>query len=369
MGWIGSIYFDQNNWELYKKRLLRSDSSMLFRWRWYSKKTPKKGFMEQKIRRPGWRGESIIKQRFDLAAEHCMKFIKGGHSALPEEYRGVNLPQEMFRDMANWGPEMFPKIRSVYRRTVFQEFNGAAVRVSFDEDVHLTAVDNFENGTNMDEHGLDEATNNSFVFPLGILEVKMAFDPNTRNPREVLRLPEWVESMMADGTITRVHKFSKYLTGVAMLHCDEITRVPAWLEACRSMIAVEMFKHGTEVLGSTDTYVVQIPQAKVVEPRTYMANERTFLKWSRMCFLAFFVGLGLFGAGIDPVTGIVLAVCSLLILFRAYYVYRERLKMIQSDKYREDFHDKLGPHLLMILFVVPTVVFIINQAIIERGRK
>merc|ERR1719192_399195 len=289
-----------------------------------------------------------------------MDFIKNGSTALPPEYQNINLPAEMTRDMDKWGPEFYPKLRTTYRRTVFQEFNGAAVRVSFDEDVHLSAGPDFQTGINLNIH---EAKNNSFCFPLGILEVKLAFDPSTRNPREGLPLPDWTLRLLQQGMITRVHKFSKYLTGVSMLHVDEIERVPAWLEAVRTMIAIEMFKHGTEILGQTDQYVIEVPKVRVVEPRTFMANERTFLKWCRICFLAFFVALGLFGTGIDPITGIVLALCSLLILVRSYMVYLDRLKMIQSDKYRETFHDKYGPHLLMILFIVPVIVFIVRSAI------
>merc|ERR1719436_1677532 len=117
------------------------------------------------------------------------------------------------------------------------------------------------------------------------------------------------------------------------------------------MISIEMLNVELTPLDKAEQLVIKMPQTKVIEPRTFMANERTFLKWCRICFLAFFVAQRLFGTGIDPITGIVLALCSLLILIRSYMVYLDRLKMIQSDKYRETFHDKYGPHLLMILFI------------------
>ena len=46
----------------------------------------------------------------------------------------------LYRDMNRWGDPnngvyIKPIIRSTYRRTVYQDSNGADVRISFDEDV------------------------------------------------------------------------------------------------------------------------------------------------------------------------------------------------------------------------------------------
>jgi len=186
--WISSIYFDQANWDLYRTRLLRSDSSMLFRWRWYSKEKPiNMGFMEQKIRNPGWRGEYSIKKRFEMDQYTCMKFLKYGSDCFKERYQLNSLPLEMSDDMKKWGPEFYPKIRTTYRRTVFQEYNGADTRASFDEDMILSSVSHFNQGVEMD---VDQTSASSFVFPIGVLEVKLAFDSRTRNRNEMLPLPD-----------------------------------------------------------------------------------------------------------------------------------------------------------------------------------
>jgi len=69
------------------------------------------------------------------------------------------------------------------------------------------------------------------------------------------------------------------------------------------------------------------------------------------------------GMETEPMVGLVMVVCSVVIMFRAYYTYSKRLRMIKSDDYSLPFYDKYNPHFLMILFVCPAVVFIIRHGI------
>jgi len=57
-----------------------------------------------------------------------------------------------------------------------------------------------------------------------------------------------------------------------------------------------------------------------VEPRSYMANERTFLKWMRLGAMTVLVGMVLIAMHHEPVTGILLILLSIAVLIRAYRV-------------------------------------------------
>lgn len=367
--WVSSIYFDTSKWELYRARLMRTDTSMLFRWRWYSKRNPGViGFMEQKIRRPSWRGEYSVKKRFHLRRDLCMDYLWRGRKCLEDECREGQQEQfavEMYEDIWNWGLGFHPKIRTTYRRTVFQQYLEAPVRASFDEDMILSTVNNFKQGLEMD---VDDTSGDSFVFPIGVLEVKLAFDSKTRNRNEVLLLPDWCLSLIQQGLITQVPKFSKYITGVAMLRNSEIDIVPSWLKDTQDMIGIEVTKRGMEIMGSLEPSTLVLPGLLETEPRIFMANERTYLKWARICFIVLFLGMGMVGTGIEPTLGLVMIVCSFIILLRAYYTFTTRMKMIKDDEFNKfPFHDRYNPHFLMILFVIPACVMIIKKGMLILG--
>ena len=135
-----------------------------------------------------------------------------------------------------------------------------------------------------------------------------------------------------------------------------------WIAAVKTLMEVELARKGEEWFG-----MEKLPKWEIeeniniptrVEPREFMANERTLLKWVRMCFLALFVGLGLLGFQYEPVTGSVLIIFSMIILFRSYWMYRIRLKMLIERNFQDPFHDPWGPPLLLSLFVLPTLTYL-----------
>jgi len=278
--WVSSIYFDTPKWKLYKARLSCTDDSMLIRWRWYSKHLPtRSGFMEEEIKT----GDTFLKRRFPTSSVDCMSFLK--HGCTPSNQL-QDMREDMFKDLRRMGSEFHPKIRTTHRRTVFQD-SEYDIRVTFDEDVHLISITNFEEGLEVD---VEQAMNNAFLFPLAILEIEL--EPcNPEQNSFGYRLPTWCDDLLNRGMVTKVHNFSKYLTSVACFHLDEVELTPAWLEATRTMVSVEMLKQNTEILGRIEDTEAMPQTLEIVETKTFLANERTFLKWVRMCFLAFFCWL------------------------------------------------------------------------------
>ncbi|ETO05227.1 dolichyl-phosphate beta-glucosyltransferase, partial [Reticulomyxa filosa] len=57
-----------------------------------------------------------------------------------------------------------------------------------------------------------------------------------------------------------------------------------------------------------------------VEPRSYLANERTFLKWTRLGALIAVIGMALVTLEIEPISGIFMILAALILLIRSFYV-------------------------------------------------
>jgi len=95
-----------------------------------------------------------------------------------------------------------------------------------------------------------------------------------------------------------------------------------------------------------------------VEPRSYMANERTFLKWMRMSALTTLVGMILLAMRHEPVTGVLLIILSIFVLIRSYHEYYKRNEVLVN---RIDYKwiDNLGPPLLLLSLFVPMITYLV----------
>jgi len=207
-----------------------------------------------------------------------------------------------------------------------------------------------------------------FDFPMGVLEVKQAF--TSYQEMERLRLPVWVEDMRASGLVIEVEKFSKYLTGIAIMHVDVLDEIPSWLKSVKMFLDIEVARAGKDLfLADSRNYgylkfeedLSDVPLPTRIEPRTFMANERTMLKWSRMSFLALSVGLALVGFKHEPISGSILAFFGLLLLCRCYYMYNIRLKLIKNGDVHGDWSDDISSHVLMGMLIVPATIYFTRQ--------
>ncbi|GBF99690.1 vacuolar transporter chaperone [Raphidocelis subcapitata] len=115
-----------------------------------------------------------------------------------------------------------------------------------------------------------------------------------------------------------------------------------------------------------------------IEPKTYFANERTFLQWVNIGVLVMMTGLGLLtGASITSpangtcwatptcraarVSGAVIAPISVLLLAYALWMYRRRAGLIaRRETVRYD--DRAGPTVLTLLLVGVIVIAIVLAA-------
>ena len=83
---ITSIYFDNEDLELYLGRLEKTEGAEAIRLRWYGDMDIKQIFVERKTHREDWTGEKSVKARFPIKEENVNAFLRGEYT-MDEEFR------------------------------------------------------------------------------------------------------------------------------------------------------------------------------------------------------------------------------------------------------------------------------------------
>jgi SPX domain protein involved in polyphosphate accumulation len=74
---ISSIYYDNEDLELYLGRLEKSEGAEAVRMRWYGNVDNSTIFVERKTHREDWTGEKSVKARFSIKEKLVNGFLKG----------------------------------------------------------------------------------------------------------------------------------------------------------------------------------------------------------------------------------------------------------------------------------------------------
>ena len=242
---ITSIYYDNEDLELYLGRLEKTEGAEAIRLRWYGGMDNKTIFVERKTHREDWTGEKSVKARFPIKEELVNAFMRG-------EYRMNDTFEEMRKkgkksdkeidSMIQLASEvqysilsrkLQPVMRSFYNRTAFQLPGDARVRISLDTELTLVREDNWDgkqrsgNNWRRMDIGIDypfEQLPEADVerFPYGVLEVKL----QTQMGQEP---PKWVRELVQSHLVEAVPKFSKFIHGCATLLSNRVDLVPFWL--------------------------------------------------------------------------------------------------------------------------------------------
>jgi SPX domain protein involved in polyphosphate accumulation len=209
---ITSIYFDNDQFELYQGRLEKSEGAKAVRIRWYGNMDQTEIFVEQKTHREDWTGETSVKERFSIKEKYVNDFIQGNYQmdrAIQKlRERGLKSETELekMKELADdiqstvLTRKLHPMVRTFYNRTAFQLPGDARVRISLDTELTMVREDNFD--------GVQRAGNNwrrmdmgidfpfSYLpsedvtrFPYAILEVKLQTQYGTE-------APAWVEELV-----------------------------------------------------------------------------------------------------------------------------------------------------------------------------
>ncbi|WFD27390.1 vacuolar transporter chaperone [Malassezia nana] len=242
---ITSIYYDNEDLELYLGRLEKTEGAEAIRLRWYGGMDNKTIFVERKTHREDWTGEKSVKARFPIKEEHVNAYMRG-------EYRMNDTFEEMRKkgkksdkdidsmiqlasevQYAVLSRKLQPVMRSFYNRTAFQLPGDARVRISLDTELTLVREDNWDgkqrsgnNWRRMDigiDYPFEQLPEGDVErFPYGVLEVKL----QTQMGQEP---PKWVRELVSSHLVEAVPKFSKFIHGCATLLSNRVDLVPFWL--------------------------------------------------------------------------------------------------------------------------------------------
>ncbi|AYU76464.1 catalytic subunit of the vacuolar transporter chaperone 4, putative [Leishmania donovani] len=237
---VSSVYYDNNKFLFYHRRLERIEGSTLIRMRWYSDtyaedwnalQEDDNVFMEIKVHHEAWSGERSNKRRFAIKEKEVDAFVHAQLSLLPavEKLKRRNASEEEQEAFKSLSAEILSKIhaydlkpvlRTQCGRAAFQRGADQRVRVSIDTDLRMSAED-----FGLDHHwrytGGDSPVSH---FPYAVVEVKLQCAENER-------IAPWIEELMGCRYMESVPKFSKYAHGIASLygHTSFISMVPYWM--------------------------------------------------------------------------------------------------------------------------------------------
>ncbi|KAJ1021749.1 hypothetical protein NDA13_005363 [Ustilago tritici] len=242
---ITSIYYDNQDLELYLGRLEKTEGAEAIRLRWYGGMDNKQIFVERKTHREDWTGEKSVKARFPIKEENVNAWMKGEYTmddtfeALRKKGKKSDKEIDSMLQLANevqysvLTRKLQPVMRSFYNRTAFQLPGDARVRISLDTELSLVREDNWDrrqragnNWRRMDigiDYPFDQLPPEDIErFPYGVLEVKL----QTQLGQEP---PQWIRNLVSSHLVEAVPKFSKFIHGCATLLPNRVDLVPFWL--------------------------------------------------------------------------------------------------------------------------------------------
>ncbi|KAJ2744609.1 hypothetical protein GGI20_002824 [Coemansia sp. BCRC 34301] len=241
---ITSIYFDNEDLDLYQGRIEKSEGAEAIRLRWYGDMESNEIFIERKTHHEDWTGEKSVKERFSLKEKYVNGYLAGDYTMdskiqrLREE--GKKSDQDL-QDMETLSYEiqnsvrekrLCPVVRTFYNRTAFQLPGDARVRISLDTELTMVREDSFDGkgraGKNWrrTDIGVDFPfpqlpENDVCRFPYAILEVKL-------QTQSGVEPPQWVTDLIDSHLVEAVPKFSKFIHGTSVLLEDRVEVFPFW---------------------------------------------------------------------------------------------------------------------------------------------
>ena len=472
---ITSLYFDNEDFQLYTQKVDRASDATSLRLRWYGHLRDRPEIMLEKKTIKDDRSSEI---RVPLKEKHVKSFISGDHRKEknieklrhrlgPESNAAAQLESNV-EEIQEFVKEhgLQPMLRANYTRTAFQIPGDDRLRISLDTDVAFIREDCLDHDrpcrspedwhrNDIDrvamEYPFSEIRKGEIaLFPYALLEIKVKEDG-------IKRKTEWISDLMSSHLVKEAPRFSKFVHGVAQLFEDYVNSFPFWLSDLETDIrrdpedafreeqekkAIEaednihvgsllegktassftaavgspvgrQLVHSAEMKDkmagerlaperdvvdkathpaetspgipglrsflpsfSNSKYArarrrqsVQLPPAVRepgqlikdtgdvrVEPKVWLANQRTFIKWQHISVLLASLSLGLYNAASesnDVARGlaIVYTLIAVLAALWGLYIYQVRNRMIRARS-GKDFDNVVGPVVVCVGLIV-----------------
>lgn len=269
---LTALYFDNEQFELYNNKLLKTQSAPTVRLRWTGRLTDKPDiFLEKRtvVENPESGNTELEEIRLKMKQKFINGFIFNGDSKY--KARTVNKLKESgtreeeiakvennFDTMQRFilDEDLEPVLRTMYRRTAFQIPGDDRVRVTIDSDILFVREDDFDklrpirNPKNWHRNDLDATvskptkflrTGEYSKFPYSVMEIKVQHENelsggnDDRISSDGSRLPrkhgQWITELTNSHLVKEVPCFSLYVQGVASLFAEEekLDVLPFWL--------------------------------------------------------------------------------------------------------------------------------------------
>ncbi|KAI8069214.1 VTC domain-containing protein [Gongronella butleri] len=243
---VSSVYFDNDQFDLYAERLERSTGAEAIRFRWYGSNT-KDVYIERKTHHAPWLEGKSVKDRFRLRENLVTPFCQGSYTAddLVADLSSKNKLDEPTIEQNAFiargvqssfqNRQLQPMVRVFYNRTAFQLPGDQRLRISLDTNLTFIREDHMDGRLRREHTGnwrrQDIGTDYPFRqvppqdilrFPYAILETKI----QTHLGQEA---PPWLMSLLNSHLVHEVPRFSKYLHGASQLYKEAIPVLPWWM--------------------------------------------------------------------------------------------------------------------------------------------
>jgi len=341
---ITSVYLDNDEMDIYNSRIIKNENSKLIRLRWYDNNM-EDIFIERKVHHDGWTGDTSSKDRFKLNHNKIFSFLKGNH------YVNSNLGTEIHEEINC--KKLYPIIRTIYKRISFQKRNNNDVRISLDMNLKFIkeSINHLEWFTSWDDVSDDDIIH----FPFCILEVKLRKD-FIDNP------PPWIDYLMNSDLVIKKEYFSKYCHSAYNFFPSKCKRKPYWIDDISIPINhIDMESNNSNKKKGWQCipkYLKNNTYENVkIDPKTFFANERTFLQWFNSSIFLGSAGLTLIGLD-QKHLAVVVIVLACIVIFYAQYVYLKRTYLL-TNKISTGYSDLYGPIVLSMFLIVAFVFSLI----------
>ncbi|TPX76198.1 hypothetical protein CcCBS67573_g02531 [Chytriomyces confervae] len=383
---LNSIYFDNDDLDLYQERMKREEGAQNLRFRWYGDRTKTdEVWVERKTHHEDWTSQKSIKERFPIKEKHLNDYLAGRYpiANAVQELRAKGKKKEKdLLDMQRLGDEvqqmvldkkLLPMIRTSYNRTAFQLPADARVRISLDTDLTLVREDGFvrNNGNwRRNDTGFPFAElpkEDVIYFPYAVLEIKL----QTQHGQEA---PQWAMDLANSHLVEQVPKFSKFHHAIANFHVDKVDKVPFWFyQMNRSIVKPRPPLHldptrvdeldsdeedldHQDLLSSIEMEAAQTSTKNTVKidkfGKIYFSNERTFLRWLNLCIYIFSFALMLINLAPDYASrhiGTMFACFGIGLLVYNLVLFHLRAQALRNDDGDGPYELKFEPAVVALL--------------------
>lgn len=321
--------------------------------------------------------------------------------------------------------QLKPVLRSQYMRTYFQIPFDGTVRIKMDTNISMMK-ENPEDGPScisvgrwLRDPSLPLHRTEVTRFPHAVLDLNLSLASDQETP-------SWVQELVSSGYLDEVNSFSKHLHGMTTLFPDMVQSVPYWVdrESVRASMlnsapdksakiaptARDIFanavkpRRGTEdgnqdLISGTpqqdgreqftrklyktpkfiEWWFKKPPMGKrpnipgrveqKIEPKTFFANERTFLSWLHMALTMGSIATAMIGISSDEtqnsstMIALIMLPAALLMCFYSVIVYYWRSSAILHHK-ELYYDDRRGP-LALTCVIVTSLLIILVMGVVE----